>query len=53
MSKGNLTGVQENNGHALMLYKKKVKKSYPCNRPWRPVGLWDVKNPTLSRQSAH
>jgi hypothetical protein len=28
-------------------------KSYPCNRPWRPIGLWDVKDPTLSRQSAH
>jgi hypothetical protein len=23
------------------------------NRPWRPIGLWDVKDPTLSRQSAH
>jgi hypothetical protein len=22
------------------------------NRPWRPIGLWDVKDPTLSRQSA-
>jgi hypothetical protein len=20
------------------------------NRPWRPIGLWDVKDPTLSRQ---
>jgi hypothetical protein len=28
-------------------------KSYPRNRPWRPIGLWDVKDPTLSRQSAH
>jgi hypothetical protein len=27
--------------------------SYPCNRPWRPVGLWDVEAPTFSRQSAH
>jgi hypothetical protein len=24
-----------------------------CNRPWRPVGLWDVEVPTFSRQSAH
>jgi hypothetical protein len=24
-----------------------------CNRPWRPIGLWDVKDPTLSRLSAH
>jgi hypothetical protein len=28
-------------------------KSYPRNWPWRPIGLWDVKDPTLSRQSAH
>jgi hypothetical protein len=27
--------------------------SYPHNRPWRPRGLWDVKDLTLSRQSAH
>jgi hypothetical protein len=27
--------------------------SNPRNRPWRPIGLWDVKDPTLSRQSAH
>jgi hypothetical protein len=27
--------------------------SCPCNRPWRPIGFWDVKDPTLSRQSAH
>jgi hypothetical protein len=27
--------------------------SYPCNRPWRPIGLWDVEAPTFSRQSAH
>jgi hypothetical protein len=33
--------------------KAKVKKKiYPRNRPWRPVALWDVKDPTLSRQSA-
>jgi hypothetical protein len=30
-----------------------VQKSYLCNRPWRPIGLWDVEDPTLSRQSAH
>jgi hypothetical protein len=29
------------------------KKSYPCNRPWRSVGLWDVEAPTFSKQSAH
>jgi hypothetical protein len=27
--------------------------SHPRNRPWRPIGLWDVKDPTLSRQSGH
>jgi hypothetical protein len=31
----------------------KKKKIFPRNRPWRPIGLWDVKDPTLSRQSAH
>jgi hypothetical protein len=30
-----------------------IKKSYPPNRPWRPIGLWDVEDPTLCRQSAH
>jgi hypothetical protein len=28
-------------------------KSYPHNRLWRSIGLWDVKDPTLYRQSAH
>jgi hypothetical protein len=28
------------------------KENYPSNRPWRPIGLSDVKDPTLSRQSA-
>jgi hypothetical protein len=27
--------------------------SYPCNRPWRPTGLWDFEAPTFSRQSPH
>jgi hypothetical protein len=27
--------------------------SYPCNKPWRPIGLWDVEVPTFPRQSAH
>jgi hypothetical protein len=26
----------------------KSKRSYPCNRLWRPIGLWDVEDPTLS-----
>jgi hypothetical protein len=28
--------------------KMKKKKSYPCNRPWRPIGLWDIVAPTFS-----
>jgi hypothetical protein len=23
-----------------------------CNRPWRSIGLWDVKDPTLPKQCA-
>jgi hypothetical protein len=34
------------------LFTNIINVSYPCNRPWRHVGLWDLKNPTLSRQSA-
>jgi hypothetical protein len=29
------------------------KKRYPCNRPWRTVGLSDVEAPTLSKKSDH
>jgi hypothetical protein len=32
--------------------ENRKENSYPSNRPWRPIGLWDVKNATLSRQSA-
>jgi hypothetical protein len=32
---------------------KSKSKSYSCNRPWSPVELSDVKDPPLSRQSAH
>jgi hypothetical protein len=28
-------------------------RAIPCNRPWRPIGLWDVEAPTFSRQSAN
>jgi hypothetical protein len=31
----------------------KPLESYPRNRPWRPIGLRDVEDSTLSRQSAH
>jgi hypothetical protein len=33
------------------IYKK--SKTVPCNRTWRPTGLWDVEDPTLYRHSAH
>jgi hypothetical protein len=33
--------------------KGKKTQSYPCNRPWRPIGLWDVETSTFFRQSAH
>jgi hypothetical protein len=26
----------------------KKRWSYPCNRPWRPIGFWDVEAPTFS-----
>jgi hypothetical protein len=25
-----------------------IRYSYPCNRLWRPIGLWDVEAPTFS-----
>jgi hypothetical protein len=28
------------------------KTNSPCNRSWRPVGLWVVDDPTFSRQPA-
>jgi hypothetical protein len=28
-------------------------KGYPSTRPWRPIKLRDVKDPSLSRKSAH
>jgi hypothetical protein len=24
-----------------------------CNRPWRPIGMWNIQAPTFSRQSTH
>jgi hypothetical protein len=29
----------------------KKEQSFPCNRPWRPIGLWNVEDSILSRQS--
>jgi hypothetical protein len=33
--------------------KTEENKSYPCNRPWRPIRLLDVEAPTFSRKLAH
>jgi hypothetical protein len=43
------------NSYILRIYSLRSKKgkSYPCNKPWRPIGLWDVEASTFSRQSAH
>jgi hypothetical protein len=35
------------------VHSSQTGKSDPCNRPWRPIGLWDVEDPTFSGQSAH
>jgi hypothetical protein len=37
----------------LMECGGKKRPIYRRNRPWRPIGLWDVEAPTLFRQSAH
>jgi hypothetical protein len=46
-----------NDGHELGITVdwetlKNMKWSYPCNRSWRPVRLWEVNDPMSSRQSA-
>jgi hypothetical protein len=33
--------------------RRSLEPRYPCNRQWRPIGLWDVEAPTFSRQSTH
>jgi hypothetical protein len=37
----------------LFFYYKLIKNLYPCDRPWRPIGLCDIKALTFSRQSVH
>jgi hypothetical protein len=34
--------------HTIPSYLK-IKKKYSGNRPWRPIGLFDVEAPTFSR----
>jgi hypothetical protein len=31
----------------------RVKVKLSLYRPWRPIGLWDVEDPTLSRHLGH
>jgi hypothetical protein len=38
---------------SLNYWQPKKRQIFLCNRPWRPIGLWDVETPTYSRQSAH
>jgi hypothetical protein len=37
----------------INLITENKKQSYPCNRPRRPIGLWDFEDLTFSRQYAH
>jgi hypothetical protein len=32
---------------------KMKRQNYSCDRPRKPIGLWDVEAPTFSRESAH
>jgi hypothetical protein len=44
-------GTKVPNYSCMFLVQK--KRSYPSNRSWSPIGLWDVEAPTFSSQSAH
>jgi hypothetical protein len=39
------TSVVSHSEYTLHAYHKRW--SYPCNRPWRPIGLWVVEAPTF------
>jgi hypothetical protein len=41
----NASIISEGSRHNL---RRNCGKIYPCNRPWRPIGLWDVEAPTFS-----
>jgi hypothetical protein len=45
--------VRDNASYAYKMHISKIQVSYNRNKPWRPIELWDVEDPTLSRQSAH
>jgi hypothetical protein len=44
-------GKMNGGGRREEMIKKRL--SYPCNRPWRHIGLWNVEAPTFSRKPAH
>jgi hypothetical protein len=37
---------------SVCIYRVILKSQVTCNRPWGPIGLWDVEAPTFSRKSA-
>jgi hypothetical protein len=53
LDRGRFYNHWRSHSHTLDADSKCKKKSYSCNRPRRPIGLWDIVDPTLFRQSAH
>jgi hypothetical protein len=45
--------VSERTGNETMVYRCNGMLSCLRNRPWRPIGFWDIKHPTMFRKSAH
>jgi hypothetical protein len=41
------------NDDKFLLSSIPVNVKLSCNRPWRPIGLWDFEAPTFSREAAH
>jgi hypothetical protein len=37
----------------MLTYYMVKRLRYPCYRPWRPIGLREVKAPTLLKQTAN
>jgi hypothetical protein len=50
---GSRNSVNARNEHQRIRKQKKKRQRYPCKRPWRTIGLWDVEAPIFFRQSAH
>jgi hypothetical protein len=45
---GMFTEPLPSNGHMRHISKIFGIQKDPCNRPWKPIGLWDVEAPTFS-----